>query len=87
MYPEGRISKDEKLGRFHSGYELIDKDYDGIIIPYFIDGVSGSIFSKYKNGYKKNIFSRRKITLYFGKPVAKDIKADKLREIVQGLKR
>jgi len=87
VYPEGRISKDEKLGRFHSGYELIDKDYDGIIIPYFIDGVSGSIFSKYKNGYKKNIFSRRKITLYFGKPVAKDIKADKLREIVQGLKR
>jgi len=86
LYPEGTISKNRELGKFYRGYELIDKDYDGIIIPYFIDGVFGSIFSRYKNGYKKNIFSRREITLYFGKPLPKDIKADELRDIVQGLK-
>ena len=86
LYPEGCISKTQDLGKFHRGYELIDKHYNGIIVPYFIDGIFGSIFSKCKKAKKKSFFQKREITIYFGKALPKDIKANELREIVKSLK-
>ncbi len=86
LYPEGEISKNGELGKFYRGYELIPTDYKGVIVPYFIDGVFGSSFSRYKPEKKKSFFSRREITVYFAKPVSKDTKADDLRAIIQQLK-
>ena len=86
LYPEGEISKDGELGKFYRGYELIPTDYEGVIIPYFIDGVFGSSFSKYKPKKKKSFFSRREISIYFAEAVPKDTKADKLKIIIQNLK-
>ena len=86
LYPEGAISKDSELGAFHRGYELIPQNYDGVIVPYFIDGVFGSIFSKHKPKNKKSFLQRRKINVYFGAPISKDTKAEKLREIIENLK-
>jgi acyl-[acyl-carrier-protein]-phospholipid O-acyltransferase/long-chain-fatty-acid--[acyl-carrier-protein] ligase len=83
IFPEGEISKDSKLSKFHRGYELIKKDYDGCIVAFYIDGMAGSIFSRTK---KPKFFKRRKVTLYFSKPLPKDIKADELKEIVEHLK-
>ncbi|MBL0708864.1 MAG: MFS transporter [Sulfurimonas sp.] len=86
IFPEGGISRDGELGKFHRGYELIKSDYKGVIVPYFIDGMFGSSFSKYKPKNKKSFFKRRKITLYFSKPISNDTKTDELKSIIQKLK-
>ena len=86
IYPEGGISKDGELGKFYRGYEMIPQNYDGVIVPFYIDGIFGSMFSKHKPHTKKSFFKRRNIKVYFEKPVSKDIKADELKEIIQKLK-
>ena len=86
IFPEGEITKDGNLGKFYRGYQLIGDDYDGVIVPFFIDGVFGSSFAKYKPKTKKSIFKRREITVYFGTPISKDTKADELQEIIQNMK-
>jgi acyl-[acyl-carrier-protein]-phospholipid O-acyltransferase/long-chain-fatty-acid--[acyl-carrier-protein] ligase len=88
IFPEGGISKDGKLGEFKRGYELIGSDYDGVIIPFYIDsGIFGSIFSKYKpKDGKLNPFKRRVVTIYFGKAVPKETRSQELREIISQMK-
>ncbi|WP_321778417.1 MFS transporter [Sulfurimonas sp.] len=86
MYPEGGISTDGELGKFYKGYEIIPTDYNGVIVPYFIDGVFGSSFSKYKPKKKKSFFKRRQITVYFSEPIPNNTKADELKNIIQELK-
>lgn len=86
IYPEGSISTDGQIGKFYRGYELLLQNYDGVVIPYYIEGVYGSIFSKYKPKEKKSFFKRREINVYFSKPVSNDIKPDELKEIIMNLK-
>jgi len=86
LFPEGKISDDGALGKFYRGYEIIPKDYEGVIVPFFIEGVFGSMFSKYKPTEKKSFFKRRVVTVYYGEPVSKDTNAQELREIIQNLK-
>ena len=86
IFPEGAISKDGELSKFMRGFELIPKDYNGVIVPFYIDGVFGSMFSKYKSKKTKSFFSRRKITVYYGKPLVKETTAKELQEIIQAMK-
>ena len=86
LFPEGEISKDGKIGKFYRGYELIETDYEGVIIPYFIEGIFGSSFSKYKPKNGKLFFRRRVITVYYGSPISKNTKADELRDVIEKLK-
>ena len=86
LYPEGEITTDGELGKFYRGYELINRDYDGVIVPYFIDGMFGSSFSKYKGNGTRNLFKRREIRVYFGAPISKETKADELKVIIQKMK-
>ena len=86
IFPEGAISQDGSLGKFHKGYELIDKEYDGVIIPVFIDGTFGSIFSKYKPKNAQNRMKRRVINVYYGEALSKDTSAEKLKEVISKMK-
>jgi len=88
IFPEGGISRDGKFGEFHRGYELIAKDYDGVIIPFYIDsGIFGSTFSKYKvKNAKLNPFKRREIHIYFDEAVSKEIKSQELKKIVEKMR-
>ncbi|MBU0720105.1 MFS transporter [bacterium] len=86
LFPEGEISEDGEIGEFHRGFELIPQNYDGVVVPYYIDGVFGSVFSRFKPKNKKRFFKRREITVYFAEPVSKDIKAQELRKIIINLK-
>ncbi len=86
IFPEGSISKDKYIAKFNRGYEYIDRN-DAVLVPFFIDGLFGSIFSRYKEQNKKSFFARREIKVIFGKPILEDIKADELREIVKELRR
>ena len=87
IYPEGKISDDGEIGKFYRGFELINKDYDGVIVPYFIDGLFGSSFSKYKGKTHKSFFKRRAIQIYFSTPVSKETTAEELRDIIIKLKK
>ncbi len=86
IFAEGGIARDEKLGKFHRGYELIGDDYDGMIVPCFISGVEGSLFSRVPPKDKKSLFSRRVIKTYFGEPISKTTKVDELAIIIQKMK-
>jgi len=88
IFPEGEITKTGELGKFKKGYELIEKDYDGVIVPFYINsGIFSSSFSKYKpKNAKLNPFKRRVIHIYFGKPIAKETSSDTLREVILTMK-
>jgi acyl-[acyl-carrier-protein]-phospholipid O-acyltransferase/long-chain-fatty-acid--[acyl-carrier-protein] ligase len=86
LYPEGEISRDGTLGSFYRGYELIPQNYDGVIVPFYIDGVFGSLFSKYKKKQSKKFFKRREITVHFGEALPKDMKAQELHDIISKMK-
>ncbi|MBA1437948.1 MAG: MFS transporter [Epsilonproteobacteria bacterium] len=87
IFPEGGITYDGKLGKFHRGYELIAKGYDGVIVPFCIKGVFGSIFARYKDGVKPPLWQRIKIEVQFCESVPKTTDAqrlyDKLKEICE----
>ncbi|MDF1879468.1 MFS transporter [Sulfurimonas sp. SAG-AH-194-C20] len=86
IFPEGQISTDGKLTKFRRGYELIPSDYDGSIIPVFIDGVFGSLFSRYKKSSKKYFWKRRVIHVYYGTPISNGTNAQEVREVIQMMK-
>jgi len=86
LYPEGGISKDGEIGKFYKGYELIPTNYDGVIIPFYIDGIFGSRFSKYKPKTKKRFYKRREIKVYFDAPLSKETKTDELKDIILEMK-
>ncbi len=86
IYPEGAITKNGELGKFFRGYELISKDYKGEIVPFFIDGLFGSSFAKYKADKKRSLFKRRQVTVYYGEPIPKETTAEELQKIIQTMK-
>ena len=86
VYPEGKLSEDGSIAKFYRGYELINKDYEGVIVPCFIDGLFGSMFSRYKMKPKKSFFKRRKVKVIFGTPVSKETTAEELRDIIIKMK-
>mgnify|MGYP002640689756 CR=1 FL=1 len=86
VYPEGKISDNHELNTFLKGYEYINQDYDGVIVPFFISGLEGSLFSRCRAKNPRSFFKRRKITVYFGKPISKTTKAEELQMIVQKMK-
>ena len=86
IFVEGGISRDGSLGKFHSGYELIGSDYKGQIVPVFIDGIFGSLFSRYKITTKKFFFKRREINVYYGEPIPSNTKAEELKNIIKNMK-
>ena len=86
LYPEGGISKNGEIGKFYKGYEMIPSNYEGMIIPFYIDGVFGSRFSKYKPKTKKRFYQRREIRVYFDAPLSKEIKTDELKDKIIQMK-
>ena len=57
-----------------------------IIVPFFISGLEGSLFSRCRAKNPRSFFKRRKITVYFGKPISKETKAQDLQKVVQAMK-
>ena len=85
IFPEGKITADGELNSFYRGYELIKPEYDGVIIPAFIDGVFGSSFARYKKN-NKPFFRRREIHVYYGEPLPKETKTEELQNSIQKMK-
>lgn len=87
IFPEGGIAKTANIGTFQKGFELLANQHNGVIVPFFIDGLFGSIVAKNKkpNQHKK-LFTRRLVKVVFAKPLPNDAKADEVEKIVKQMK-
>lgn len=85
IFPEGEISRDSDVSKFYRGYEFIDRG-ESVIVPFYIDGVFGSLFARHKGDARRCFLKKREITLYFGEPIMGNITPEELREIVVNLK-
>ncbi len=71
IFPEGGISRWAVLQPFQAGAVKILKDTNAVVVPVYIGGLWGSIFSYYgqKFLWKLPTFSRKRITILYGKPI------------------
>lgn len=86
LFPEGQISKHEELGKFYKGYEIIAYRFKGVIIPFFITGLEGSLFARYKGDKKQSFFKKRELDIYFGTPLPITTSTEELKHIIEIMK-
>lgn len=87
IFPEGGITRSAQVQTFKPGMMKILKNTDAPVIPMYMDGLWGSIFS-FSGGkffWKMPTLSRRKIDIYFGKPLENVTDATVVRNAVANL--
>ncbi len=87
LFPEGTLTRTGQLQAFKLGLNKIVKDSDQIVVPVWLDGMWGSIFS-FSGGkffYKWPKTPRRRLTLYIGEPLRGDTPIEQMRSRVQVL--
>ncbi len=83
IFPEGYISRNGHLGKFQKGFELIIKNIDVPIIPFYIQGLWGSRFSYAEKKLKDNVRKvPRDISVSFGKALDRSTTAQSLKKAV-----
>lgn len=60
IFPEGSISRNGQLGEFKRGYELMAKDADAVIVPFYLRGMWGSKLSRSSSKFKEANKSRKR---------------------------
>ena len=87
IFPEGGISRSAQVQTFKPGMMKILKNTDAPVIPMYFDGLWGSIFS-FSGGkffWKMPTLGRRKIDIYYGKPLKNVTDATVVRNAVTNL--
>jgi len=87
IFAEGAITRTGNLLKFRRGFERIAAGANCPVVPVYLDGVWGSIFS-YERG--RFVFKRPKrwfepITVAYGKPLPSTATAEEVRRAVQDL--
>ncbi len=85
LFPEGAISRNGHLGKFHTGYQRMVEDVEeGVIVPFYLHGLWGSSFSRAEEGLRdrRAPATRRDLIVAFGKPLPLDTDADHLKQKV-----
>ncbi len=87
IFAEGAITRTGMLRRFKGGFERIMKNSDYSVIPTYIGGTWGSVFSWY-HGRLLWAMPRRfpyPVNVHFGKPIAATATTDHIRQKVMEL--
>ena len=87
IFPEGGISRSGQLQRFKPGVLEIQRDTGAPIIPVYLDELWGSIFS-FRGGkffWKWPSAHPRRVSIWFGKPIAQPRDIHQVRQAVQDL--
>jgi acyl-[acyl-carrier-protein]-phospholipid O-acyltransferase/long-chain-fatty-acid--[acyl-carrier-protein] ligase len=87
IFPEGRISRTGLVENFKPGFMQVAQGTDAPVIPVYLDGLWGSIFS-YRDG--RSILMRPRkwpypVSILIGEPIEDPENADKVRNVVQAL--
>ena len=71
IFPEGGIARWGVLQPFQAGAVKILKDTNAVVVPVYMGGLWGSVFSYYgqKFFWKLPSFFRKRITILYGKPM------------------
>lgn len=84
IFPEGSISYDGKMAPFKKGFEQIAKRHKGVIVPFYIDGIYGSRFSRSPGKFTaKRRGLRRIVRIAFGPPLPIESPAETVREAIE----
>ena len=87
IFPEGTLTRTGQLQSFKPGLKNILKGTDAPVVPMWMEGMWGSIFSfsggKFFFKWPKKF--RRKLTLYIGEPIDGKTELEKVRSKVQAL--
>ncbi len=85
LFPEGAISRNGHLGKFHTGYERTLEDVDkGAIVPFYLHGLWGSSLSRADEGLRRARTPDRKrdIIVAFGPALPLNTSARQLKQSV-----
>lgn len=87
LFPEGRLSMNGQIGTFYNGFERAAKDSGAIIIPFFLQGLWGSLFSRAPKSAHRQEKSKRStdVTVVFGEPLAISATPQDVRQAVKEL--
>ena len=87
IFPEGGISHDGEIGKLYPGFQIIAQGVKGVIVPFYIDGIYGSIFSRAKKRHvpMSNLL-RRRIRIIYGEPMSMDSDAKTVYDAIIQLK-
>ncbi|QDT12407.1 Bifunctional protein Aas [Planctomycetes bacterium K23_9] len=87
IFPEGTLTRTGQLQAFKPGLKKILKGTDAVVVPIWVEGMWGSIFSfsegKFFLKWPKNF--RRKIKCHIGTPLPGDASAEMMRSKLQDL--
>jgi acyl-[acyl-carrier-protein]-phospholipid O-acyltransferase / long-chain-fatty-acid--[acyl-carrier-protein] ligase len=88
IFPEGNITRSGKMEDFRPGFLTILKDTDAPVVPVYLDGLWGSIFS-YEGGkffWKWPRRWRYPVTIRFGKPISEPASVEQVQSAVEELR-
>jgi acyl-[acyl-carrier-protein]-phospholipid O-acyltransferase / long-chain-fatty-acid--[acyl-carrier-protein] ligase len=88
IFPEGGITRSGKIEEFRPGFLSILKDTDAPVVPVYLDGLWGSIFS-YEGGkffWKLPRRWRYPVTIRFGRPIAEPASVEQVQAAVVALR-
>jgi acyl-[acyl-carrier-protein]-phospholipid O-acyltransferase/long-chain-fatty-acid--[acyl-carrier-protein] ligase len=87
IFPEGGITRTGKIEEFRPGFLSILKETDAPVVPVYLGGLWGSIFS-YEGGkffWKWPHHWRAHVSIRFGKPIYNPETVDQVRQAVEEL--
>jgi acyl-[acyl-carrier-protein]-phospholipid O-acyltransferase / long-chain-fatty-acid--[acyl-carrier-protein] ligase len=87
IFPEGNITRSGKIEEFRPGFLSILKDTDAPVVPVYLGGLWGSIFS-YEGGkffWKWPRRWRYPVTIRFGPPIREPASVEQVRSAVEEL--
>jgi acyl-[acyl-carrier-protein]-phospholipid O-acyltransferase/long-chain-fatty-acid--[acyl-carrier-protein] ligase len=84
IFPEGGVSRDGQLQVFQPGFLSILKETSALVVPVYVDGLWGSIFS-YAGGrlfWKRPRRLAHPVSVYFGRPIVGNVEPERVRQAV-----
>ena len=83
IFPEGEITRNCEINSFRKGFELLDGfEWKGVLVPFYIEGMQGSLFARCDDGRKKPLL-RREVHVCFFTPQPKEITAKELEQLIK----
>ncbi|WP_419418741.1 MFS transporter [Legionella sp. D16C41] len=83
LFPEGQLTLDGELGKFHSGFERAALNTKALIIPFYLHGLWGSRTSRAKKYIKSKC--RGEVSVTFGSVMGINSKASEVKQQVNAL--